>query len=87
MLLFCIYIGINLSCFRDPNKPVALPSGIPEWAQYDTVSNNFMELNSNGTKVITTPHKERLEKVIANIFSAKNKQSRADKGKTFIIVL
>ena len=73
MQLVCCY-------YRDPNKPISLPNRIPEWPQYDKVSNKFMELNSNSTKVMTTPYKERLDKVIANIISAKHKQMKADKG-------
>ena len=69
---------------RDPNKPTALPSGIPEWPQFNTASNYFMELNSNGTKVITTPYKERLEKIVENIFSARLKQMSVDKGKAIL---
>ena len=72
---------------RDPNKPIALPNGAPEWPQFDTVSNKFMELNSNGTKVITTPYKKRLEKIVENIFSARLKQMSVDKGKAILSFL
>ena len=37
-----------------------------------------MELNSTDTKVITTPHKERLEKVLNTIFPARSAQVNAD---------
>ena len=38
-----------------------------------------MELNSNNTRVITTPHKDRLEKVFENVFTARSEQVLADK--------
>ena len=64
--------------YRNPNQPVALPNGIPEWPQFDTDSSKFIELNSNSTKVITTPHMERLESVLEDIFTARSAQVLAD---------
>ena len=72
---------------RNPNQPVALPNRIPAWPQYDTVTNYFMELNSVSTKVITTPHKERLEKIVNLLFQARSIQTESDKSKIKISML
>ena len=75
-----VYTLYVVNDYRDPNKPVALPNGAPAWPTFDTVSSKFIELNSVSTKVIATPHKERLEKIVTNIFSARSHQLKADKG-------
>ena len=61
-----------------------LPDGTTAWPQYNTISNQFMELNSAGIKVITTPQKERIEKLLRDVFPARNQQKNADKGEEII---
>ena len=61
-----------------------LPDGTTAWPQYNTISNQFMELNSAGIKVITTPQKERIEKLLRDVFPARNQQKNADKGEEFV---
>ena len=73
--------------YRDPNKPVALPNGAPAWPTFDTVSSKFIELNSVSTKVIATPHKERLEKIVNLLFQARSIQTESDKSKIRIPML
>ena len=76
-----IFLQVTFIICRNPDQPEALPNGIPEWPQYDTASNKFMELNSTDTKVITTPHKERLDLLSTVLGSARKVQHEADSGK------
>ena len=46
-------------------------SSSPTWPKFDTSTNRFMELRNIDSKVITTPNKERIEKVLNTIFKAR----------------
>ena len=76
----CLSNNTNPVSFRNPNHPVTLPSGTPQWPQFDTSTNKFMELNSANVHVITTPHKDRLDKLANTLLRARNVQVNADKG-------
>ena len=39
-----------------------------------------MDLNSKGSKVITTPNQQRIEKLLSVLFPARSKQIAADKA-------
>lgn len=60
--------------FRNPNGPITLPGSMPEWPQFTLTDGEFMELNSTMQSVITTPHKERIDQVLTNLFSARSNQ-------------
>ena len=66
-----------LFVFSNPNLPVTLPSG-SVWPQFEENADMFMELNSTSSTVISTPKKERLDAIIADLFSARTLQLRAD---------
>ena len=54
--------------------------GIP-WPEFTLNSETFLEFNSKGVQEIATPEKERLDRVIRTIFSARSQQQAADKPK------
>ena len=56
-----------------------LPEEIPKWPQFNKETNQFLEINSNKIKVITTPNKERLEKIQSHVYSARKHQFAADR--------
>ncbi|XP_067937851.1 putative inactive carboxylesterase 4 [Watersipora subatra] len=69
----------NFAKTGNPNKPGSLPANIPEWPEFDSKSNQFMELGRK-SKVMTTPNKERLERLINTVFKARQAQVAEDKG-------
>ena len=71
-LIACMELFIsNPSITNDPD--------IPEWPEFTIENQSFMELNSQNTSVITTPHKERLEDFRSALFSARTLQRAADR--------
>lgn len=75
----------HLSFFRDPNRPIS--ASIP-WPSFTKDNEIFLEFNSKGIQEITTPHKDRLDKLLTTIFSARKQQVAADKapGMTHFII-
>ncbi|XP_067937750.1 acetylcholinesterase-like [Watersipora subatra] len=69
----------NFAKTGNPNRPVSLPSSVPEWPEFDSVSNQFMELGIK-SRVVTTPNKERLELLKSTVLEARKAQVLADKG-------
>ncbi|XP_067946486.1 carboxylesterase 3B-like [Watersipora subatra] len=69
----------NFAKTGNPNRPVSLPSSVPEWPEFDSVSNQFMELGIK-SRVVTTPNKERLELLKSTVLEARQAQVLADKG-------
>lgn len=57
---------------------MTLPSHVPVWPEFNTDTMQFMELNSAGYQIIQTPHKDRLDKVRNDLFSARIHQILAD---------
>ncbi|KAF6022320.1 hypothetical protein EB796_019357 [Bugula neritina] len=70
----------NFAKSGNPNQPLALPADVPEWPQFITETNKFLDLNKDNISVITTPHKERLEKVQSVLFEARRLQVLADEA-------
>jgi len=59
---------------------VALPEGTPTWPEFTADTNQFLELNSKTMKVITTPNKERLDKLTGSLQQAVKLQRDADQS-------
>jgi len=68
----------NFATSGNPNKPKELPRGVPRWPEYSKYNSKFMQLHSNYTGLIRTPHKSRLEAVRKNLLSATRLQYLAD---------
>ena len=51
-----------------------LPEEIPKWPQFNKETNQFLEINSNKIKVITTPNKERLERIREHLYADRELQ-------------
>ena len=56
-----------------------LPEEIPRWPQFNKETNQFLEINSNKIKVITTPNKERLERLRQHLYADREIQHQAGK--------
>lgn len=56
-----LHVGLMYAC-RNPNQPTQLP-GTTTWPEFDKDSNQFLELNNKGIRVVTTPHKDRLDMI------------------------
>ncbi|KAF6017037.1 hypothetical protein EB796_024658 [Bugula neritina] len=68
----------NFAKSGNPNYPVALPEGTPTWPEFTADTNQFLELNSKTMKVITTPNKERLDKLTGSLQQSVKLQRDAD---------
>ena len=60
---------------RDPNTPTQLPV---QWPEFTPETGQFLQLKTGDTKVINTPNKERNERVIKDLFSARRRQIPLD---------
>ena len=61
--------------FRNPNQPNKLAI---DWPQFTTEKGHFLQFKSGDTKVIDTPNKERNDRVIRDLFSARRRQVPLD---------
>ena len=69
----------ELLLFRNPNHPNKLAV---DWPQFTTGTGQFLQFKSGDTKVIDTPNKERYDRVIRDLFSARRRQVPLDLPKT-----
>ncbi|XP_067946461.1 acetylcholinesterase-like [Watersipora subatra] len=69
----------NFARTGNPNKPMSLPANVSEWPEFDNMSNKFMKL-SKESRVVTTPNKERLERLINTVFKGRQAQVAEDTG-------
>ena len=63
--------------FRNPNTPMASGSlGVPTWPEFTSTEERFLELNdADRINVIQTPDRQRIDKVISAILSARKQQT------------
>lgn len=58
----------------NPNLPDGLPGGAPQWPEFTLNEGQFMEFKSDGSEVIATPEKDRIDTIISEIFSDRTDQ-------------
>ena len=66
---------MNFCFFRNPNHPNKLAV---DWPQFTTGTGQFLQLKTGDTKVMDTPNKERNDRVIRDLFSARRRQVALD---------
>ena len=61
----------------NPNTPMASGShGVPTWPEFTSTEERFLELNdADRINVIQTPDRQRIDKVISAILSARKQQT------------
>ena len=57
---------------------MTLPAGTPVWPEFDTSTNQYMELSSNNIQLIDVPNKDRLESIRYTLFPSARYQTLAD---------
>ncbi|XP_067930640.1 acylcarnitine hydrolase-like [Watersipora subatra] len=66
----------NFAKSGNPNEPTTLAEGIPVWPEFNKETNIFLELNSNGIKTVTTPNKERKQKLRQTLYADRELQRK-----------
>ena len=58
--LFFVFTSLS-----NPNEPVGLLVGTPEWPLFSSSDETFMVLNRNNLSLVSIPDKDRLDSVLA----------------------